>query len=191
MRKVTLSACTSLLLAISMTAFGQSDAEMKAWQAYMTPGKPHEMLAKMNGTWTGEVTNWMAPGAPPVKSNTVAENKMIMGGRYQISNFSGSFSGMPFEGMNLLAFDNAKKVFISTWVDNLGTGVMSLEGPWDEASKTATLSGKVVDPSTGKEVMVRETFKVVDENTHTLSMYTTGADGKEFQSLEIKLARKK
>ena len=41
---------------------------MKNWQAYMTPGKEHEMLAKSNGKWSSDVTWWQAPGAPPQKS---------------------------------------------------------------------------------------------------------------------------
>jgi PBP1b-binding outer membrane lipoprotein LpoB len=29
---------------------------MKNWMEYATPGEPHKLLAKSNGTWTGEVT---------------------------------------------------------------------------------------------------------------------------------------
>lgn len=30
--------------------------------------------------------------------------------------------------MSLLAYDNARKLFISTWIENVGTGMMVLEG---------------------------------------------------------------
>src|SRR5829696_2729001 len=55
----------------------------KAWMTYMTPGTSHQLLAKADGQWTGEMTMWMAPDAPPMKSTTTNTNKMIMGGRYQ------------------------------------------------------------------------------------------------------------
>lgn len=34
---------------------------------------------------------------------------MIFGGRYQLSNYKGNFMGMPFEGMSIMGYDNAKK----------------------------------------------------------------------------------
>ena len=29
-----------------------------------TPGDMHKMLASFDGTWDGQMTMWMAPGAP-------------------------------------------------------------------------------------------------------------------------------
>ncbi len=41
-----------------------------------------------------------------------------------------------FEGMSLMGYDNAKKVFMSSWVDNMGSGIMQMEGTWDPNTKT-------------------------------------------------------
>ncbi len=162
---------------------------MKMWMDYMTPGNFHKMLAKSNGTWTEEATFWMDPGAPPSTSILTAENKMIMGGRYQQSNVSGNVNGMPFEGMSTVGYDNAKKKFISTWVDNMGTGVMYMEGNYNPAMKNITFLGKMIDPATGKENNVREVFTMIDDNTQMIAMYDT-RDGKEFKSMELKMKRK-
>lgn len=164
---------------------------MKNWAAYMTPGQPHQMMARWNGTWTGEVSMWMAPGAPPTKSTSTSTNKMALGGRYQISEHKGNFDGMPFEGMSIVGYDNAKKVFISNWIDNMGTGMMVLEGPWNESTKTMELKGKMIDPSTGQNMDVRETFREIDANTQIMEMFCNGPDGKEFKTMEIKYTRKK
>ena len=32
----------------------QTDAEMKAWQTYMTPGEVHKMIARSDGEWNEE-----------------------------------------------------------------------------------------------------------------------------------------
>jgi hypothetical protein len=164
----------------------------KNWMAYSTPGDMHRMIKSWDGTWTGEVTSWYAPGTPPEKSKATAVNKTIMGGRYQVSNFSGSMMGTPFEGMGTLAYDNAKKVFISTWIDNMGTGLMKMEGPWDESTKSMTLTGRSVDPGsgTGREMTLREVFKVIDDKTQMMEMYGPAPDGKEYKMMEIKLTRK-
>jgi hypothetical protein len=164
----------------------------KNWMAYATPGEPHKMLAKSNGTWNGEMTMWMAADAPPSTATATMVNKMIMGGRYQVSETKGNMMGMPFTGMGTTGYDNHKKVFMSTWIDNMGTGIMKLEGPWDEATKSTTLTGKMMDPFTGKECDFKEIYTIIDDNNQKMEMY--GPDpktGKQIKSMEIKLTRKK
>ena len=191
MKRVTLFSCAVSLM--FTTTFSQSApdsaATMKAWQSYMTPGDVHKMIAKDDGQWVEEITTWMAPGAPPTKSSAIAENKMVLGGRFQQSTHHGSFMDMPFEGMSTLGYDNVKKIFQITWADNMGTGLMYMEGPWDDATKTIHLKGKTTDPVTGKDINVRETVKFIDENTQKVEMFST-QNGKEFKMMEINLKRK-
>ncbi|ALL08280.1 hypothetical protein AQ505_24060 [Pedobacter sp. PACM 27299] len=190
MKKLTLSVVALLMLAITCRVQAQDDAMMKAWQAYMTPGDVHKMIANDDGKWDGEVTMWMAPGAPPTKSKTSSTNSMIMGGRYQKSIHEGNMMGMPFEGMSLLGYDNSKKTFVSTWIDNMGTGMMNMEGTWDDATKTINFKGKCVDPMTGKDMDVREVFKFVDKDHQVMEMYCN-TDGKEMKTMEIQFSRRK
>jgi len=164
---------------------------MKNWQEYMTPGDIHKMMAKWDGVWNGEVTMWMYPGAPEQKSKSTAENKMIMNGLYQESNHSGDMMGMPFSGKSTTAYDNHRKEFISTWIDNMGSGIMIMKGTWDEASKTINLKGRMVDPGTKQDTDVRETFKIIDDNTQEMEMFVVTPEGKEFKTMNIKYTRKK
>ncbi|SMO71382.1 DUF1579 domain-containing protein [Solitalea koreensis] len=164
-------------------------AAQKAWTEYMTPGDVHKMLAKSDGMWKSEVTMWMAPGAPPQKSTGVCTNEMILGGRYQQSKFKGDMMGMPFEGIGTLGYDNAKKIFVNSWIDNMGTGMTFTEGKWNAADKSITFTGKSFDPTTGKDCNMREVFKLIDDNTQLMEMYTTPAGGKEFKTMEIKFTR--
>lgn len=182
--------CFALLLGLlSIKVTAQTDAEQKAWTAYMTPGPVHKMVAKSDGDWKADITMWMAPGATPTTSTASCTNTMILGGRYQESKYTGTFMGMPFEGKGILAYDNAKKVFISSWVDNMGTGMMTLEGPWDDNTKSVTFVGKSVDPMTGKDMNVRQVFKWISDDSQQLEMYME-ANGQEFKTMEIKLSRK-
>ena len=189
MKQIFTSCCAIFLLILCGRLMAQDDAATKAWMAYMTPGEIHQMLAKDDGEWNEEITTWMAPGAPPTKSNGVVVNKMVMGGRYQESKHTANFMGQPFEGYGLMGYDNAKKTFQSSWIDNMGTGIMHMEGKWDPQMKTIHFTGTSVDPSTGNELQVRETFKWIDDNTQLMEMFMQ-QDGKEFKSMEIKFTRK-
>ena len=168
-----------------------SASMMKAWQEYATPGEAHKMLAKSNGAWNASITFWEKPGGPAQTATGTMENKMVLGGRYQVSHITSKMMGMDFEGMGSTAYDNGKKVMISTWMDNMGTGVMTMQGPWNEASHSATLTGKEYDLSAKKDLDYKEVFTVVDDNTQTLEMYKPAPDGKEFKCMEIKYTRKK
>ena len=164
---------------------------MKNWKVYMTPAAEHAMMKSWNGTWSGEVTMWTSPGAPPAKTTLTAVNKMILGGRYQQSIQKGMMNGMLFEGQSTLGFDNARKDYVLSWVDNMGTGIIKLEGPWNETTKTIDLRGTEIDPSTGKEKPLRESFKIMDNDRQIMAMFETGADGKELKVMEILYTRRK
>ncbi len=163
----------------------------KAWKESMTVGEQHKMLAKGAGTWNGEVTMWMAPDAPPMKSKSTMVTKMLYNGLYQQSVHKGEMMGAPFEGQSTTGYDNTKKEFFSTWVDNMGSGILVTTGTWDEANKTITLTGTMKNPANGLDCTFKEIYKMVDDNNHILEMY--GPDpqtGKEFKTMEIKYTRK-
>jgi Protein of unknown function (DUF1579) len=174
---------------ISANLSAQSQEDMKAFMNYMTPGPIQQMMAKSVGTWTGAVTMWMQPGAPPTTSTLETNNEMILGGRYLQGLHKGSMMGMPFEGIGTTGYDNARKIFVSSWVDNMGTGLLYMEGNWDENAKTINLSGKSTDPLTGKDIPTREVWKFVDDTHQVLEMYFT-EKGQEFKGMEIAFTKK-
>lgn len=105
--------------------------------------------------------------------------------------FSSTMMGMPMTGKSLTGYDNAKKKFVSSWIDNLGSGIVRMEGTYDEATKTLHLKGKQSDPGTGGESDIRQEQKWIDDDTYVLSMYGTGHDGKEQKFMEGTFKRKK
>ncbi|WP_346318789.1 DUF1579 domain-containing protein [Chitinophaga sp. YIM B06452] len=185
--KRILLALTAMITALS--AHSQDEAAMKAWMDYATPGSMQKMIAMADGNWKTDMTFWMAPGAPPMTTTGTCTNKMVMGGRYQESRFTSSMDGQPFEGVGMLGYDNVRKVFVSTWLDNMGTGIMYLEGKWDDATRSITFTGNMTDAVAGKAMPVREVFKWVDDNNQVMEMYQM-SNGTEYKSMELKFTRK-
>ncbi|HEY8972501.1 MAG TPA: DUF1579 domain-containing protein [Puia sp.] len=189
MNKLTFTLLTFAALCFFHPVRAQNDDDMKAMMAYSTPGEIHKMMAKSVGSWTADISMWMQPGASPMKSTGEMKNEMILGGRYLKGTNTGNFMGQPFEGISTTAYDNAKKMFINTWIDNMGTGIMTLTGTWDAANNSINLSGTMVDPASGKDIPVREVLKMVDDNHQTLEMYAA-MGGQEFKTMEINFTRK-
>ncbi|MBI5403635.1 MAG: DUF1579 domain-containing protein [Ignavibacteriae bacterium] len=178
-----------LLIAFyAINSFAQDD-EMKKWMDYATPGKEHQSLAKMNGEWSFTSKMWMDPNAEPQISTGTAKFEMLLGGRYQQLTVTGKMMGMDFIGIGINGFDNAKKVYVSSWIDNVGTGLMFMEGKFDEASKKIIFKGVMVDPMTGKDTEYKETIKAIDDNNMEMEMFTV-TDGKDIKNMEIKYTRK-
>ena len=169
-----------------------SATEMKAMMEAGTPGEPHKMLAKSNGTWAADMTMWNGIDGQASKMSGTQVTSSILDGHYQQSKFSGKFMGMPFEGISTVAYDNTTKQYVSTWIENMSTGIMTMTGTYDNATNSINMTGKQKNPANGIECTMREVYKIVDDNNHVMEMYGPDAKtGKEYKMMEIKYTRKK
>jgi len=166
------------------------DAMMKAWQEYMSPGPMHQMLAKGVGEWIANIKMWEDPNMPPSESTGTSVVKSILGGRYFQGTYTGTYNGMEMNGQDIVGYDNAKKKFFNTWIDNFGTGIMYLEGTYDENSKLFTYTGSMIDPMSGNDIPVRETFSMSDADHQHMEMFIT-QNGQDYKTMEIDYTRKK
>lgn len=181
----------SIAIAQDKAPSAQEKAAMEAMMKAMTPGPAHKLLDAMVGTWDTKVTMWMAPGAPPTVSSGTAEAKWVLGGRYLQEEFKGEFMGMPFHGMGYSGYDNVKKEYWGTWIDDMSTGVMKMTGATADGGKTWKYTGTNADPMTGKDMLAEERVAVADADHHTMEMHGPGPDGKMFKMMEITYTRKK
>jgi hypothetical protein len=145
---------------------------------YTKPTKEHEAMAEDVGKWDADVSMWMSPDAEPMKSKAVETNEM-MGKLWLISKFEGDFGGEKFEGASATGYDPVKKKFVGTWVDTMSPFPMSLEGEYDEGSKTLTMMGEGTDHMTGKPCKMKMVTKYAGDDKKTFTMYGEGKDGGE------------
>jgi hypothetical protein len=169
-----LSAVLFLSTAVMAQDAGQ-DEQMKVWMDYMTPGQVHQAMASFAGE--------------PMVSEGSCKMEMLLGGRYLKSTHIGTYMGMPFEGFSIEGFDKATNMFNYVWVDNFGTGMMTMKGTYDDATKSVTYKGTMVDPVQKKEVPVKEVVTVGDPNKVVMEMFSE-VEGKEFKSMEMIFTRK-
>lgn len=162
---------------------------MEAWARAATPGDFHANLEDLVGQWDLKVRWRMQPEAEWMESQSKAESKWILGGRFIVEHVQGESMGMPFEGFGHTGYDNVKKKYVSTWMDSMGTGMMMSEGTCDPSGKVFTFSGTFMDPMTGKSKTVKSVLQIINKEKHVFEMFDTGPDGKEFLSMEITYTR--
>lgn len=171
---------------------GMDPAVAAKMAAYATPGPEHKQLEAKVGKWHGKGKFWMDPAGPAMESPIDTEYTMAMGGRFLTDTTKSDMMGMPFEGHGMNGFDNVTKKYVSTWVDNMGTGIMYMEGSYDAASKTLTMTGNMTDPAAGKPTPVKMITKDTDANSFVMEMHCTNPkDGKLFKCMEISYTRAK
>lgn len=159
-------------------------AEMEAWMKAGTPNEHHQRLATFAGDWNVTSTFWAGPGAPAQESKGKSMMKMVMGGRYLMEKASMQWMDQPFEGMGFIGYDNLQKKYVSSWIDNMSTGIMVSEGSWNEGDKSYTWTGSYVDALTGEEKTMRSVTKIVSADEHVIEFYDT-EDGKEYKSMKL------
>jgi hypothetical protein len=173
-------------------AKASSEAEMmKAWADYATPGEPHKLLERYEGSWKAVVQSWGDPSKPPEMSEGTMESRMVLGGRYLADRYEGKAMGQPVTGIGMTGYDNYKKHYFGTWFDSMGTGVMMTTGTVDATGKVMTSWGTMDDPASKKSVKVKIVGTWIDDDFHRFEMYTPGPGGKLVKSLEMLYQRQK
>jgi len=193
----------SLVLLLSVSLFAQeqqqqmSAEDQKMMELYMkaaTPGAEHKMLDGMIGTWNAKVSWYAKPGAPPMVSEGVSENTWVLGGRFVEQRFTGTMMGAPFEGIGYSGYDNVKKQYWGTWIDNMATGYMRTTGAPAAGGQVWNFDSVASDPMTGKDMKTKEKMYVKSADEFVWEMWSAtpgGKPGSMYKALEIVYTRKK
>lgn len=181
---------------IKRTEINYTRKDAGSQKGIITPGEYHRMLARSNGKWAGKATVWLSPNAPPVDGGTsMLVNKMTADGLYQVSEIVGdppAGTGKPWTGVRITGYDSERKVFTRAMIgDGNAAGAVSMEGRWDEATRSITMPFIKTDAATGRQRNLKEVYKIVDDNTEILEIYATDEKtGGNFKVLEVEWTRK-
>jgi len=170
---------------------GMSKEDMAAMEKAATPGAMHKNIARLAGDWTFTNKMWMAPGQPAQESTGTMHGEAILGGRFVQAVWKGNMMGQEFEGRATEGYDNVSQKYVSTWVDNMGTGIMISTGTCEDGGRKCTTIGTFSDPTTGGTSTMRSVVSWIDDNSFKNEMY--GKDpgsGQEYKMMEIVAKRK-
>lgn len=171
---------------------------MKQMMELAKPGDNHKLLTDTTGTFSYTVKFWMDPSGQPQESKGTATRKSTFDGRYIMGDYTGQMQmpgsdgkmkSVTFHGHGIDGYDNAKKKFVSSWIDNMGTGIMELYGDYDPASKSITYTGEE-EMMPGMKTKVREVIKLTDKDHMGFEFYEDRG-GQEVKTMEIAYTRKK
>lgn len=162
---------------------------MQAWEAYCTPGPGQAEMSQWVGTWLTKSEFWMKPGGPPEVSEGVTVRYMDMDGRFLVEDHTSVFMGMPFRGRGTIGWDNGLNSFVTTWYDNMGTGISYGHGNWNSDHSQIDWSYTQTDPMTSRTSSMRGTWNWSKTGDLVFNAWMPGPDGKEFHGMRITYSR--
>lgn len=176
MRRATLSAAMAVAALVLMTTGAVADDPPANPFA---PGPEHRPLAAEVGVWDAEIEA-TAPGqTEPMKSKGV-ETNTLLGGRWLISDVKAEFAGMPFNGHGVFGYDAKKKKYVGTWVDSMSVRIDTLEGTYDEKTKSLTYITDMIEPMTGKAMTVKMVTELKGDSDRVFTEYAKPEGEKDF-----------
>lgn len=160
--------------------------------AQVPQDEAHKHLATEVGEWDAEVKMWHAADAEPMSSKGSETNEMF-GDFWLLSKFTTDFGGMKYSGRMQLGYDPQKKKYVGTWIDTMSPYLSTMEGTYDEKTKTTTMLATGVDVMTGKPSTSKMTTRIESDDVKVFEMFmpVEGKKDEWWKSMEIKYTRKK
>jgi hypothetical protein len=162
--------------------------------AGLNPRAEHERLARLAGRWEQEIRMWPEPGAQPMTFTGTAENKMILGGRFLVSESTFGEGEMRGEGLTILGFDGRNEWYTAAGYDTWGTYHVAAKGVFDAARDAIVMRGSDSVEAGNHTQTWDFVLRTVDANTYVWEIIFTDPwhtkGGPPFRMVEITYRRR-
>ena len=165
-------------------------AMMAEWMKLGVPSEHHRHLDYFVGSWKTRTKMWMAgPGTPPLESDGTSQIEWVLDGRFIVDHHKGTMMGQPYEGIGQTGYDNYRNLYVSTWVSNMGTELLTMKGTRHPKTGVFTYYGEMDEPMmkvTGRTV--KYVTRIVDKDHYVFEIIDLHA-GDDYKVIEISYAR--
>jgi len=168
-----------------------SDKVMATAQQYTQPGPHHEFLERFLGTWETETRFTMAGMEKMPPAPGTIECSWLIDGRWIQMQGSGTMFGMRLSTFEVMGYDNFKKSYVLSRVQNLDTAMHNAEGDVDPSGNVLLLYGTLDEYLTGEhDKMVKTIYRFVSNDEILLEVHDLPIGEKNTKVIEMTMKRK-
>ncbi|GJM20731.1 MAG: hypothetical protein DHS20C15_06460 [Planctomycetota bacterium] len=183
----TLVLAAGLLTALVVGSQGLDAKPQDEEMPMAQPGEQHRMMKAFVGDWDAALTFSSPMGEIQMQGK---EKVSMFGAFYQLSEFSGDFMGIPFEGRATMGYDPIGEEWTITWIDTMSPTISIMKGDWDAESKSWTFFHTQPNEA-GEIVDMKTVIAIQSDDAHTHTAYALEDDGTEVQQMHIAYTRAK
>jgi hypothetical protein len=185
------------------SVYSASEDTYKQMLDYSRPGKYHQLLADIVGTWSskGKHFNWVdsVTSTVALEFSATVVRKSFAHGRYFIVEIisdgklempiqDGKMEEAQYQGFEIEGYDNVKKKFVRTSIGNhLYSSIPASEGSYDSTTKTITFDSEF-EPTPGMKTKDHFLFIFIDKDHYKWEYYQK-ENGKFRKGTEINFTR--
>jgi hypothetical protein len=136
--------------------------------ARAAPSPEIAVVARQVGTWQVDATFM---DMPPDKGTSAIR---LVGGRWAVEDYKGTFGGEPYEGAGIWGWDSEKRKFVGVWAGTGETKLALSHGTWDEATQTLTNEVQDMDLGAGPTPVIGK-LSYVDADHMVFTMHRAEA----------------
>ncbi|WP_114938795.1 DUF1579 family protein [Mucilaginibacter endophyticus] len=194
--KYLFNICLVLLITfLGTTSFAQAKNDMAELSK---TNANHQILAQVTGEWAFTGKHTFAGGKhKPIEFAGTMIGKDIWDGRYFTTEVTGQDIPMPWSDGKLvtlhetmlLGYDNVKKMFVASYINNeFETGIIALEGTYDDAKKVITYDGETQSSpqpnmSAGTMRKFHALLKFIDSDHYELEWHESAGRNELFNTI--------
>jgi len=161
-------------------------------QEYQFPvaGEHQARLKPFVGEFRSKVQLWMGPGEPHVSTGTM-HNQLILNDLYLEQVYQGDSQEGPFpnfQGRGFWGYNFVNECYEGFWIDSVSNQMQLEHGQVDESGKVWTMLSEITCPMSGP-MKKRSVITLIDDDHHTLEMFSAGEDGNENRNMLIEYER--
>lgn len=137
---------------------------MENAKKFTEPGEKHKLLEKWIGDWKLE-TRFVMNGKKTPAQLGKSKCSWLIKGRWIKSEGEGEMMGKKMKGFHILGYDNFKKSYVGTSVQNMDTAMLRYEGDVDPKTGALVMYGKMDEYLTGEhDKMVKYIWRFVSDD---------------------------
>lgn len=151
-------------------------------------GGKHAALNAIVGHYTGVSKVWFGPelaDESPVAGNFTA----VLGGRFLLHQYKGSFQGNPLEGLQLIGYDFNTAEYQIAWVDSfhMSTGILFSKSA--AAAEDCNVLGTYSTGGDAPQFWGWRTVLEISDDKVLFTSYNISPEGEEEKATELSYAR--